>query len=273
MLNKFKIATAVLLVCGLVWVVATDIYSYADARTAKPTPPFNPRQETRIAKIAVNYLVAHPDVLLKVSDALQLQQQEYAKKMVKDAAITFQAELLHDENTPSYGPADATVVMVEFSDYQSSDSRHLAPEIIQIMNANPSVRFIFKEWPISGQHWDVSQVAAETGLKIWQLRGTEAYLYYRNQLFATEHYEGKLTIKDISDAAGSTSYDKTKTREIQDELEITRVLARQLELYDTAGLVVMPAIGATQDNVTVIHGMTDLANLQTAINKAKGKRP
>lgn len=273
MLNKLRVSTAVLLACCLVWVVARDIYSYADAGTAKPDSTFNPSQEIRIAKIAVNYLVTHPDVLLEVSDALQLQQQEYAKKIAKDAAITFQAELLHDENTPSYGPNDADVAIVEFTDYQNSDSRHLAPAIMQIMSSNPSVRFIFKEWPVSGQHRNISQVAAETGLKIWQIKGAEAYLDYRNQLFATGHYDGKLTIKDINDAAGNTHSDKSRIRKIQNELEITQLLARQLEFYDTTGLVVIPATGATEDSVTVIHGMTDLANLQIAINKAKVKHP
>jgi hypothetical protein len=46
---------------------------------AADAPTFTPEQEARIGKIAADYLVAHPEVLLQASQKLQqIQEQQQA---------------------------------------------------------------------------------------------------------------------------------------------------------------------------------------------------
>ena len=236
----------------------------------KATPVFTPEQEARIGEIAKDYLLAHPEVVVEVSQKLQTQQQEKQQQAMTAAVIQHQAALLNDKGTPSYGPADAKVTVVEFFDYQCIYCARLAPELEKVIKANPDVRFVFKEFPIFGQRWPASLSAAKTGLQVWKQKGADAYLHYHNAIYATGHNEGKLTDADISAAAKAVKLDVKTAPDVQGTLEGIGALAQQLGFSGTPALVVMPSSGASTDNVTVIPGFTDGETLNVAIQKAAG---
>jgi protein-disulfide isomerase len=246
MLKKLNIAAAVLLSVTLAGVVAWDISHFAQVDTVKP------------ASLSIT--------------TQQACQEVAAMKAMTAGVLAFQAELLHDHRAPSYGPADAKVVVTHFFDYQCIYCSRLAPVLTKVMEANPQVRFMFREWPIFSDRWPLSRLAAEAGLTIWQQKGAEAYLAYHNGLYATGHNEGALTVNDIRHSAGAVKFDsaKMKSKDVPDELNINNQLALDIGFTGTPGLVVMPATGATMETVTVITGMTDREMLQIAINKAAG---
>ncbi|MGF6567331.1 hypothetical protein ABIE05_003931 [Kosakonia cowanii] len=51
--------------------VTTIILSVFTPLHAAPAPVFTPEQEARIGEIAADYLLAHPEVLVQVSQKLQ----------------------------------------------------------------------------------------------------------------------------------------------------------------------------------------------------------
>ena len=264
MLTVKRTTLAVLMVSGLLSGMANA------AEAGKPAAVFTPAQEARIGEIAKDYLLAHPEVLVEVSQKLQAQQQEKQQQAMTAAVIQHQAALLNDKGTPSYGPADAKVTVVEFFDYQCIYCARLAPELEKVIKANPNVRFVFKELPIFGSRWPASLTAAKTGLQIYQQKGNEAYLQYHNAVYATGHNEGKLTDADISTAAKAVKLDVKTAPDVQGTLEDIGALAQQLGFGGTPALVVMPSSGASTDNVTVIPGFTDGDTLNAAIQKAAG---
>lgn len=232
---------------------------------------FTPEQEARIGEVAKAYLLDHPEVLLEVSQKLQAQQHEQQLHALTTAVLAHQDALLNDPATPSYGPADAKVALVEFFDYQCSVCAQQAPVLEALMQANPQVRYVFKEWPIFGARWPASMAAAETGLQIWKQKGADAYLAYHNAIYATGHNEGKLTPQDIAHASVKAGKLKGKKAEALDTLSQIDALAQNMGFRGTPGLIVMPVSGATVDNVTVVPGGASQATLQTAIDKALGK--
>ncbi|WP_370521090.1 DsbA family protein [Pantoea sp. BAV 3049] len=231
-------------------------------------PPFTPAQEARIGEVAKAYLLAHPEVLVDVSRALQARVQEKQQEAMTVAVLHHQNALLNDSGTPSYGPADAKVAFIEFFDYQCSVCARQAPVIESLMKANPQVRYVFKEWPIFAQRWEASLTAAKTGLQVWQQKGADAYLAYHNALYATGHNEGQLTQSDITRAAAQAGKLKGKSDDMLKVLSRTDALAQTLGLRGTPGMIVMPVSGATVGNVTVIPGGADQATLQAAIDRA-----
>ncbi|HCR1910593.1 TPA: thioredoxin domain-containing protein [Enterobacter kobei] len=232
---------------------------------------FTPEQEARIGEIAKDYLLAHPDVLVEVSQKLEAQQQEAQRVAMTQAVLRHQDALLDDKSTPSYGPADAKVAFIGFFDYQCSVCARQAPVIESLMKANPQVRYVFKEWPIFAHRWTPSLTAAKTGLQVWQQKGADAYLAYHNALYATGHDEGRLTQADINRAASQAGKLKGKSDEMLAVLSRTDALAQNLGLRGTPGMIVMPVNGASADNVTVIPGGADQSTLQAAIDKAAGQ--
>ncbi|WP_072017647.1 DsbA family protein [Erwinia typographi] len=230
--------------------------------------PFSPEQEDRIGELTRNYLLAHPDIIIEVEQKLQTMQQKRQIKMITEAALRYQESLLDNRETPSYGPADARVAFIEFFDYQCSVCARQAQVIEEVMKANPKVRYIFKEWPIFAPRWPTSEVAAETGLQLWQQKGMDAYLAYHNALYETGHDEGRLTQADITKAASPAGKLKGKGDDMLNVLSEIDGLAQNLGLRGTPGIIVMPVRGATPENTTVIPGGADQGTLQSAIDKA-----
>lgn len=249
---------------------ATDAHSVVSPPRV-PSPAFTAEQEARIGEVAKDYLLAHPDILVEVSQKLEMQQQEKQQQAMTQAVLRHQDALLDDKSTPSYGPADAKVAFIEFFDYQCSVCARQAPVIESLMKANPQVRYVFKEWPIFAQRWTPSLTAAKTGLQVWQQKGADAYLAYHNALYATGHDEGRLTQADIDKAAAQAGKLKGKNDDMLEVLSRTDALAQNLGLRGTPGMIVMPVNGASADNVTVIPGGADQRALQAAIDKAAGQ--
>lgn len=235
---------------------------------------FTPEQEARIGQVAADYLLAHPNILIQVSQKLQAQQQDRQIKAMTAAVLANQDALMNDKDNPSYGPADAKVVLVELFDYQCVVCSQEAPELEAVMKANPQVRYVFKSWPIFAQRWENSLKAAQKGLEIWKSAGADAWLAYHNGIFATGHDEGALTSEDISSmAAAALKGHKIKGGGVNTKaiLDSNDKLAQTLTLQGTPALIVMPVKGATEKNVTVIPGGADRETLQKAIDKAAGK--
>lgn len=246
----------------------------APEKNDQPASVFTPEQEARIGEIAADYLLAHPDILVQVSQKLQVQQRDEQVKNITAAVLASQDALVNDRDNPAYGPADAKVVLVELFDYQCIVCSQEAPELEAVMKANPQVRYVFKSWPIFAQRWENSLKAAQKGLEIWKSAGADAWLAYHNGIFATGHNEGALTSEDISSvAAAALKGHKIGGGDVNTKtiLDNNNRLAQTLKLQGTPALIVLPAKGATEKNVTVIPGGADRETLQKAIDKAAGK--
>lgn len=253
-------------------IIATGslIMSAVTALAAQPTALFTPEEEARIGEVAKEYLLAHPEILVELDQKLQVQQNQQHNTMI-DTVIQYQSDLLNDKGTPSYGPADASVNVVEFFDYQCIYCARLAPEVEKVIKANPGTRFIFKEWPIFDQRWENSSLAAKTGLQVWRQKGADAYLKYHNGLYASGHNEGKLTVKDIDTATKAVGFNPKTAPNVQNSLDGINSLALRLGIRGTPTIVVLPTTGSNAANVTVISGLATAGALQVAIDKAAEK--
>ncbi|HBH6890268.1 DsbA family protein [Serratia bockelmannii] len=252
----------------------TDFQYGGQTPVIKSAPPvaFTQTQQEAIGAIARDYLLAHPEILLQMSDKLEAQQQSAANRTVQTALITqpeLQATLLHNPATPVVHP-DGTVTVVQFFDYQCIWCARMAPVVADFVRDNPDVRFVFKEFPIFGSRWPMSVQAARTGLTLWQLKGGDAYLAYHNAVFASGENEGRLsqpTLNAALLAAGATPM--TVLPETEKSLLATRELAQQLNISGTPAFIVMPTRDARADQVTPLYGAVDVKALQAAVAQAK----
>jgi len=232
---------------------------------------FSAEQEERIGQVAADYLVAHPEVLVSVSQRLQ-QQQEREQLRFAVSVMENQTALLSDPDTPTVGPKEAKVAIIEFFDYQCTFCIAMAPELDKVMKSNPDVRYVFKEWPIFAGSRENSQLAAERGLAVWKAKGAEAYVTYHNAVFAAGRAEGKVTKADIDQAAEKASWHENGKDDFKDALTRTDELARKMSLSGTPVIIVMPVAGALPKNITVFPGKVSSEMLETAIRKAASQR-
>ncbi|WP_336239631.1 DsbA family protein [Enterobacter chuandaensis] len=247
------------------------LLSFAGISLANGTPVhfFSKEEESEIIELMKKELITHPEILIEAGKEIQVKQLEQRNKDMIKAVVNNSGALIGDRETPTYGPKNAKIAVIEFFDYQCIWCARLAPEMENIISSNPQVLYVFKEWPVFGQRWENSILAAKTGLKIWKQKGDVSYLKYHNAVYASGHNEGKLEVKDISIAGKRILSDHSNDKEIQKELNDTDILANKIGIKGTPAIIVMPTEGASEKNVTIFSGFVNADTLQKAIRKAQ----
>ncbi len=127
-----------------------------------------------------------------VEDARQQYLQSLRKKY--DAAVTWEPLREHvDAQGPQRGPDNASVTIVEFSDFQCPYCARVAPVLKQLLDAYPTqVRLIFRNLPLTKIHADAAK-AAEAGVcaraqgKFWEMH---------DALYAEQNLLGEKALKE-----------------------------------------------------------------------------
>lgn len=228
-----------------------------------------------IGKIAKDYLVANPEVLIEMSNGLKAkQEQAQADQLVENTkiAIAMQEQLLNDKDTPFIGPEDAKIAVVEFFDYNCVYCSRVAPEVKVIMKNNPDIKFIFKEMPIFENRFPTSKLATQVANKVFQEKGNEAYLKFHDAVYETKHFEGDLTVADIEKAAKLVGVSaKVKPDDFTDKIDKNMKLSEKLGIHGTPSFIFMPTANQTPDNTLIMMQAASKEELQSIINQLRAK--
>ncbi len=155
-----------------------------------------------IKELALEAILENPGIIM---DAVRILEQQQADAQAAQAAATLEQRrdlLERDPNAPVLGNPDGDVTVVEFFDYNCPYCRRAMDEVQALLDADPNIRLVYREWPILGEgsvfaaraalasrnqgkyeefHWalmgqagraeesSVLQIAAEIGLDIDQL--------------------------------------------------------------------------------------------------------
>lgn len=200
------------------------------------------------------YLLEHPEVIQEAAQKLQEKQVAEAAKASTDAIQKYRAQLERDPRDIVINPA-GKVTVVEFFDYRCGYCKLAAPEVVKILEQNPDVRFVFKQFPIFGE---VSDTAAKVALT--PAARPKALALYKTWM--AEKALDETTLDRDLQAAGVDPAAARKAAEdpaIQRQILDTRALANNLKIEGTPAFVV---------GDTMIPG-ADLAALRSAIQIAK----
>jgi protein-disulfide isomerase len=200
------------------------------------------------------YLMAHPEVIREAVQKLQENEQLAAAKASTDAVKKYRAELERDPRDIVINPA-GKVTVVEFFDYRCGYCKLAAPQVVKLIEQNPDVRFVFKQFPIFGE---VSDTAAKVALTpAGKAKALDLYKTWMGEKALDEAIlDRDLTLAGIDPAQVRKAADDP---EIARQLRDTRALATSLKIEGTPAFVV---------GDTLIPG-ADLDALRTAIKIAK----
>lgn len=232
---------------------------------------FTDGQKHEIEEITQNYLLSHPEILIKMSKELQEKQAENQQMSMTENVFKLRKQLNQLDGVPYVGPKNAKVTVTEFFDYQCIFCSRMSPVVEQLVKDNPQVKFIFRDWPIFASHWPESNTAAQTGLAVFNEAGSSAYLQYHNGIYATGHAEGKLTADDITKTAAASIQNPLKfdsANSYTATIDKNSMLAEAIGAGGTPLFVIMPADPKNSDSITVIPGASSLDQLQDAVNQA-----
>ena len=166
-----------------------------------------------------DYLMNNPS---KVREALELaarQEQEEAQKRVAENYKSNWKDLSSSENSPSVGPKDAKVTIVEFFDFNCGYCKRLAPELMKVIKANKDVKFVFKPVTFLGSIQTAKAALAANK----QGKFIEVY-----EAFLT--HNGQVTPEVIEEIIKKAGLDVDETKKIMESDEVRKTLADIAEL-------------------------------------------
>ena len=107
--------------------------------------------EARVRELVRETLLANPEILM---EAIAILEDRAAQDRVTGSAemIAAQRQLLErDPNAPVLANADGDVTIVEFFDYNCPYCRRVVPAVEGLIEADPGIRLVYREWPILGE--------------------------------------------------------------------------------------------------------------------------
>jgi protein-disulfide isomerase len=138
------------------------------------------------------------------------------------------------EGHASKGPADAPIVMVEFSDYQCPFCQRANPTVNQVLQAyGDKIRFVYRHYPLPN-HPDARPAAEAAACALEQNK----FWPYHDQLFANA---SRLSGKDLKDHAGAAGLDPAQFATCVDGRHSKGRVDEDVAEADAAGVTGTPA--------------------------------
>lgn len=231
---------------------------------------FTDAQKQDIQKVVHEYLLSNPEVLVEVSQALQMKQQQNMQQEAQAAIQKNAAPLMVDKYTVVGNP-NGNVTLVEFFDYQCIHCKKMAPVISELIKNDSNLRVVYKEFPIFGESSDKASRAALAA----SMQGK--YLAMHEALI---NQDKKLTDQIIDDAAKSIGLNLAQfktdmaSQTVTDALSANRKLAEELHLMGTPAFIVASTPGGKfkdGSSPAFIPGAASAETLQDLIKKASAK--
>ena len=171
-----------------------------------------------------NYLLENPQILREVMTALD--RQERAAQAARDVELIQKnrAALTDDGYSNVLGNPEGDVTIVEFLDYQCSYCKRAHPEIQALLESDPDIRLIQKEYPILGP---ASQMAARAASAVLIAQGPEVYNTFADKLMV---HEGPLNEQVLLALAEDSGVDVDQMLELGNSDQVSEQLNRNMQL-------------------------------------------
>lgn len=204
---------------------------------------------------------------------------DYARIIAIPAVIN---ELLNDKMSPSIGPKDAKKAVIVFYDYGCYDCTETYPKMVQLVNEEPDVKFIFKAYPSSSRSDNkVPNYASLVANEAYLQGGSNLFAEYNKIIYGQREANGKLTIQDVDDAIkqlGITAdMPGLKKQATEEELK-TKKVARLIGFQGPAAYIVLPTSLAKMNSehlensvgqiyIKTFRSPTNVANYHKAVDE------
>lgn len=205
---------------------------------------FDPANMTEAERAALqaeirSYLLANPDILIEMSQALELKQAETQASDDKALIATNATEIFSDGYSFVGGNPDGNLTVVEFIDYRCGYCKKAHGDVAELVRSDGDIRYVVKEFPILG---DESVFAARFAIATLQVAGADAYAKVNAGFY--ESFRGDVTEETLRVFASELGLDPTPILAAMNLPEVTKVieqnhlLAQRLQISGTPTFVI-----------------------------------
>jgi protein-disulfide isomerase len=218
---------------------ASDGASVVDAAAASPdaTGNFDQGERDEIGTIVRDYLMAHPEVIFEAAEVYQNRQAQEQKDQARAQLGDMADFLYNDPTSPLGGNPEGDVTVVEFFDYNCPYCKRSHAAVEELLESDPDIRYVFKQFPILGP---TSVTAAKAALAA-DMQGK--YLEVHN---AFMNHQGRFESDDqifelIASLDADIDMDKLRadvnSAEVQKIIDDNHEAAQRLNITGTPGYI------------------------------------
>jgi protein-disulfide isomerase len=193
-------------------------------------------QKEEIGKLVREYLLANPEVLEEAITELRKRRDEEAS-IAQTKAIEDNSDLIFgSDNQVVLGNPEGSITLVEFFDYNCTYCRRAVSDMTALIDANPDLRVVLKEFPILAEG---SIEAARIAVAVKDL-APQSYLQFHTEMFSrpgqADEEKALEVARDIG-LDGDALKDASTGSDVTANLQEVRDLATALGITGTPSYV------------------------------------
>ncbi|MGF1630058.1 MAG: DsbA family protein [Kiloniellaceae bacterium] len=222
-------------------------------------PAFDAKQNEAIEALVRQYLLDHPEVVVEALQLYEQRQQAAEAERQKTVILALADQLNANPEDPVIGNPAGDVTLVEFFDYRCPYCKRMTETLAEMINEDPDLRVVMKEFPILSRE---SVQAARAALAAQSQGKYEAFH------FALMENGGGFSEDEILAVADLVGLD---TKRLQDEMQdpaLEEVLRNNHALAEKIGITGTPAFVIGD---RMIPGAISLDELRARIAEARAK--
>ncbi|MDF2232533.1 DsbA family protein [Albimonas sp. CAU 1670] len=184
------------------------------------------------------YLLEHPEVIMEAVKVLEDRRAEAEATEARDLVADNAAEIFQDGYSHVAGNPDGDVTVVEFIDYNCGYCKKAHADVRELVESDPNLRYVVKEFPILGPS---SMTAAKAALASRAQQGGRLYMAFNDALMG---HRGALSDEQVWSIAEDVGLDvaalkaEAETPEIKSQIDRTYALAKKLDIQGTPTFVI-----------------------------------
>jgi protein-disulfide isomerase len=133
---------------------------------AVPSAMAEGTNKAEIEKIIKEYLLANPEIMVEMQEALTAKREKQ-EKITRDKAISSSGAAIFEASADAVlGNPKGDVTVVEFYDYNCGYCKRALSDMDAMIKADPNLRFVLKEYPILGEDSLKAHVVAQAFKKL-----------------------------------------------------------------------------------------------------------
>lgn len=231
-INKTLILTVAVIL------LSASFNAFGQKKSGTKTPRKNTAAATaereKIERIVREYILKNPSIIREATVALAAQEEKEKSERAAENMKTYKKDIFYAASSPVSGNARGDLSIAVFLDYNCGYCRKSVPELNEILKKDPSIRVVYKEFPILGPQ---SLAAAKAALAA-NLQGK--YVEFHNALFEAGEIDDA-AIKSTAEKLG-LNYAKLQkdmeSKSVAEEIEKNYRLANSLEINGTPAYIV-----------------------------------
>jgi protein-disulfide isomerase len=217
--------------------LAGGYYAGRSTANSEASPATGIQDRAAIESIVREYLIANPDVMVEVQTALTEQQEARQQQAAQTAISTSREQIFNLASDGIAGNPTGEITMVEFYDYNCGYCKRALPDVTALIEDNPDLRVVLKEFPILGPD---SQRAHQVSLAFQRL-SPEKWPEFHDSLMASSGRASEQTAVDLARSLGADEAALRKEMEnpeIAEQVRGTYKLAEMLNITGTPAFVI-----------------------------------